>query len=213
MHPCIPAGRTHTLSDMAEVTQILTALAAGDPKRAEELLPLVYDELRSLAAARLALEQPGNTLQPTALVHEAYLRLVGDEEAWNTHDMKSLAKLFREDAEWVNKVGMHWCGRDEIMVAHTAFHRTIFKNHSYHTDAVETRSVAPGVAVAVVTQTFDGFMAPDGRAWEQSRSSCLPVVRRFRVRAWAKFSQRTGRTCRHPCPTIKEEYRQTWLRL
>ena len=70
---------------MAEVTQILTSLAAGNPKGSEELLPLVYDELRKLAAARLALERPGQTLQPTALVHEAYLRLVGDGQPqdWN----------------------------------------------------------------------------------------------------------------------------------
>ena len=62
---------------MTEVTQLLHALERGDPHAAAQLLPLVYDELRSLAAARLAAEPSGNTLQPTALVHEAYLRLVG----------------------------------------------------------------------------------------------------------------------------------------
>jgi RNA polymerase sigma factor (TIGR02999 family) len=65
------------LGDMADVTQILTAIEAGDPHGAAELLPLVYDELRQLAAARMAAEPAGHTLQPTALVHEAYLRLVG----------------------------------------------------------------------------------------------------------------------------------------
>jgi RNA polymerase sigma factor (TIGR02999 family) len=70
---------------MAEVTQILDAAAAGDPRAAAELLPLVYDELRKLAAARLASEKPGQTLQPTALVHEAYVRLVGGDQPqdWN----------------------------------------------------------------------------------------------------------------------------------
>jgi RNA polymerase sigma factor (TIGR02999 family) len=70
---------------MADVTQILSAIEAGDPKAAAELLPLVYDELRKLAAARLADEKPGQTLQATALVHEAYLRLVGDGQPrdWN----------------------------------------------------------------------------------------------------------------------------------
>src|SRR5262245_45749156 len=63
---------------MNEVTRILSAIEAGDPHDAGDLLPLVYDELRKLAAARLADEKPGHTLQPTALVHEAYLRLVGD---------------------------------------------------------------------------------------------------------------------------------------
>jgi len=62
---------------MTDVTQLLKALDRGDPHAAADLLPLVYDELRRLATARLAAEPSGNTLQPTALVHEAYLRLVG----------------------------------------------------------------------------------------------------------------------------------------
>src|SRR6187431_547442 len=61
---------------MADVTQILSQIDSGDPTAAEQLLPLVYEELRNLAAARLAHEKPGQTLQATALVHEAYLRLV-----------------------------------------------------------------------------------------------------------------------------------------
>ena len=64
---------------MNEVTQILSAIAQGDPSAASQLLPLVYDQLRGLAAHKLAHEHPGQTLQPTALVHEAYLRLVGAE--------------------------------------------------------------------------------------------------------------------------------------
>jgi RNA polymerase sigma factor (TIGR02999 family) len=70
---------------MSEVTRILSAIEQGDQYAADQLLPLVYDELRKLAAARLAAEAPGQTLQPTALVHEAYLRLVGNEERqdWN----------------------------------------------------------------------------------------------------------------------------------
>ncbi len=62
---------------MSEVTRILSAIEQGDPQASEKLLPLVYEELRKLAAQRLAQEAPGQTLQPTALVHEAYLRLVG----------------------------------------------------------------------------------------------------------------------------------------
>ncbi len=62
---------------MSDITQILSALEHGDPRGAEQLLPLVYDELRKLAAQRLAQEAPGHTLQATALVHEAYLRLLG----------------------------------------------------------------------------------------------------------------------------------------
>jgi RNA polymerase sigma factor (TIGR02999 family) len=66
---------------MTEVTRILSEIERGDPKAAEQLLPLVYDELRALAAQKLAREKPGQTLQPTALVHEAYLRLTGEEGA------------------------------------------------------------------------------------------------------------------------------------
>src|SRR5262245_35942672 len=71
---------------MSDVTQILSLIDSGDESAAEQLLPLVYDELRKLAAARLANEKPGQTLQPTALVHEAYLRLIGPravERPWN----------------------------------------------------------------------------------------------------------------------------------
>jgi RNA polymerase sigma factor (TIGR02999 family) len=65
---------------MSDVTRLLEAAATGDRRAAADLLPLVYDELRKLAAARMAAESPGQTLQPTALVHEAYLRLVGDQQ-------------------------------------------------------------------------------------------------------------------------------------
>ena len=70
---------------MTDVTQILSQIEQGDPNAAEQLLPLVYEELRKLAAAKLAQEKPGQTLQATALVHDAYLRLVGVEQTsqWN----------------------------------------------------------------------------------------------------------------------------------
>lgn len=71
---------------MSDVTQLLGAIEAGDPKAADQLLPLVYTELRKLAAAKMAHEKPGQTLQATALVHEAWLRLTGSEAsgAWNS---------------------------------------------------------------------------------------------------------------------------------
>ena len=65
---------------MPEITQLLESAQAGDRHAAAQLLPLVYDELRKLAAARMAAEAPGHTLDATALVHEAYLRLVGDQQ-------------------------------------------------------------------------------------------------------------------------------------
>lgn len=70
---------------MSDVSQLLNAIEQGDPHAASQLLPLIYDELRRLAAQKLAQEAPGQTLQPTALVHEAYLRLVsgGQEQHWD----------------------------------------------------------------------------------------------------------------------------------
>lgn len=84
---------------MADVTRILSAIEQGDPRAAEQLLPLVYDELRRLAAERMAQERPGQTLQATALVHEAYLRLVGPGAApsWNSrgHFFAAAAEAMR----------------------------------------------------------------------------------------------------------------------
>jgi RNA polymerase sigma factor (TIGR02999 family) len=84
---------------MTDVTRILSDIERGDPTAAERLLPLVYDELRRLAAVRLAREQPGQTLQATALVHEAYLRLVEAERAqqWNSrgHFFAAAAEAMR----------------------------------------------------------------------------------------------------------------------
>jgi RNA polymerase sigma factor (TIGR02999 family) len=82
-----------------EVSRVLTAIERGDPRAAEELLPLVYKELRKLAEQRLAQERPGQTLQATALVHEAYLRLVGGEVAstWDSrgHFFAAAAEAMR----------------------------------------------------------------------------------------------------------------------
>jgi RNA polymerase sigma factor (TIGR02999 family) len=86
---------------MSEVTQILHAIAEGDPDAASQLLPLVYDELRKLAAQKLARETPGQTLQPTALVHEAYLRLVGADEA---HHWDSRGHFFAAAAEAMRRI-------------------------------------------------------------------------------------------------------------
>jgi RNA polymerase sigma factor (TIGR02999 family) len=84
---------------MSDLPQILEAIAAGDPDAASQLLPLVYDELRKLAAQKLAGETPGQTLQPTALVHEAYLRLAGEnkEQHWDSrgHFFAAAAEAMR----------------------------------------------------------------------------------------------------------------------
>jgi RNA polymerase sigma factor (TIGR02999 family) len=86
---------------MSEVTRILSAIEQGDPLAAEQLLPLVYDELRHLAAQKLAQEKPGQTLQATALVHEAYLRLVDVEKAQN---WESRGHFFAAAAEAMRRI-------------------------------------------------------------------------------------------------------------
>src|SRR4051794_26891727 len=88
-----------TMAGMSEVTRVLGRIERGDPRAAEQLLPLVYDALRQLAAQKLAREKPGQTLQATALVHEAYLRLVDADQArqWNSrgHFFAAAAEAMR----------------------------------------------------------------------------------------------------------------------
>ena len=85
---------------MSDATVMLAAIGAGDSQAAEQLLVLVYDELRRLAASKLAHESPGQTLQPTALVHEAWLRLVGDQ----TRSFKDREHFFRASAEAMRRI-------------------------------------------------------------------------------------------------------------
>ncbi len=85
---------------MNEVTRILTAIGQGNAQAADELLPLVYEELRLLAAQKLMRERPGQTLQATALVHEAYIRLVGEE----AQDWKGRSHFFRAAAEAMRRI-------------------------------------------------------------------------------------------------------------
>jgi RNA polymerase sigma factor (TIGR02999 family) len=83
---------------VSDVTRVIEAIQHGDPKAAEELLPLVYEELRKLAASKMANEAAGNTLQPTALVHEAWLRLVGNDSpkfAGRAHFFAAAAEAMR----------------------------------------------------------------------------------------------------------------------
>lgn len=89
---------------MSDVTQILSQIESGDPSAAEQLLPLVYDELRKLAAVRLAQEKPGQTLQATALVHEAYIRLVGSPVQCETTHWNSRGHFFAAAGEAMRRI-------------------------------------------------------------------------------------------------------------
>jgi RNA polymerase sigma factor (TIGR02999 family) len=114
---------------MSDVTRLLSAIEHGNAKAAEQLLPLVYDELRKLAATRLAHEKPGQTLEATALVHEAYLRLVGDQQFDNRgHFFAAAAEAMRrilvdrarEKATGKRGAGFSKLNIDDVQLATTA---------------------------------------------------------------------------------------------
>ena len=125
---------------MADVTRLLDAAAAGDAKAAAELLPLVYDELRKLAAARMAEEKPGQTLQATALVHEAYLRLVGtaDRPQW-----RGRGHFFAAAAEAMRRILIDQARR-KLAVRHGGGRRRVPLDEAHR-----------------VTETPDGLVALD----------------------------------------------------
>ena len=97
------AGTLVILTSMSDVTRILSAIEQGDPSAADQLLPLVYDELRKLAAQKMAQEKPGQTLQATALVHEAYIRLVADSKSSRPH-WDSRGHFFAAAAEAMRRI-------------------------------------------------------------------------------------------------------------
>jgi len=125
---------------MSEVTRILSAIERGDPHAAEQLLPLVYGELRLLAAQRLAHEKPGQTLQATALVHEAYLRLVGDGQ------------------------GQHWDHRGHFFAAAAEAMRRILVDAARRKQAIRHGGGRQRVALRDhhrITESPDGLLALD----------------------------------------------------
>src|SRR5262245_20440160 len=111
---------------MSDVTRILSQIESGDPRAADQLLPLVYEELRKLAAARLAHENPGQTLQATALVHEAYLRLVGEQGASSREPVASEVRLATGHGQLATG---HWHSRGHFFAAAAeAMRRILIEN-------------------------------------------------------------------------------------
>ena len=154
---------------MTEVTKIIHAIEAGDPHAAAQLLPLVYDELRRLAAQRLAQERPGQTLEPTALVHEAYLRLVGDrpEQNWDHrgHFFAAAAEAMRRilvDAARRKQAIRHGGGRRRVALED---HHRIMESPAdvLALDEALTRfaSEEPAKAELVKLRFFAGLSTPE----------------------------------------------------
>jgi len=148
---------------MSEVTRILTAIEQGEPHAAEELLPLVYEELRKLAAARLAQEQPGQTLEATALVHEAYLRLVETDRA------------------------EHWSGRGHFFAAAAEAMRRILvdnarrkraekhggRRHRVNLDERDAVAMAPPDELLALDEALESLVRKDRSAAELAKLHCF----------------------------------------
>jgi RNA polymerase sigma factor (TIGR02999 family) len=141
---------------MNDVTRVLSAIEQGDPKAAEQLLPLVYVELRKLAARRLAAEKPGQTLQATALVHEAYLRLVGpaDARSWDGR-----GHFFAAAAEAMRRILVDNARRKQSQK---------WGGHLARHDLEEAQIAVPAVKVDVLAldEALDRLAARDAEAAE-----------------------------------------------
>ena len=155
---------------MPEVTRLLDAAATGDRRAAAELLPLVYDELRKLAAVRMAAEAPDQTLQPTALVHEAYLRLVGpaDELRWDSrgHFFAAAAEAMRRilvDTARRKRTAKHGGDRQRVELPDVPAEPEVADEQLLALDAALTRLAAedPVAARVVELRHFAGLSIED----------------------------------------------------
>ena len=171
---------------MSDVTQILSEIEQGDRGAADQLLPLVYDELRKLAGARLAREKPGQTLQATALVHEAYLRLVGptDGPQW-----QSRGHFFAAAAEAMRRILVERARRQRVRERHGLGHRIelpddaaaepapIFDLVAFDEAVAELEKHDPQAAALVKLRFFAGLT-------QQEAADSLGVTRRVADRLW-----------------------------
>lgn len=135
---------------MSEVTRILNAIDRGDPHAGDELLPLVYDQLRELAARKLAHEAPGQTLQPTALVHEAWLRLVGNQSI----EWDGRAHFFAAAAEAMRRILINNARRKRAL-RHGGGQRRV------DIDALEVATASKDDEMLVVDEALEKLLAHD----------------------------------------------------
>jgi RNA polymerase sigma factor (TIGR02999 family) len=195
---------------MHEVTRILSAIEQGDPQAAEQLLPLVYHELRRLATEKLAREDPGQTLQATALVHEAYIRLVDVERAqyWNSrgHFFAAAAEAMRrilvEQARRRARV-RHGGGRDRVDLDEACSMVAPPGEDLLAIDEALTRLAAldPIRADLVKLRFFTGLTMPEAA---QSLGISLPTAERWwtftRVWLYAELTDQRGPPARKKSP-------------
>src|SRR5262249_14761168 len=149
----------HMLHFMSEVTRILSAIESGDPRAAEQLLPLVYDELRKLAAAKMAQEKLGQTLDATALVHEAYLRLAGAAPGARGQRWNSRGIFFGAAAEAMRRI-----------LVENARRKHSYKRGGARTrrdlDAIEPSAIEPRQDILALDEALVKLAATDRKAAE-----------------------------------------------
>jgi len=140
---------------VSDVTRILQPIEQGEPKAADELLPVVYEELRKLATHKMATERPGHTLQPTALVHEAWLRLVGE----NKSHWASRAQFFSAAAEAMRR----------ILIERARRHQTLKRGGAAQHESLDESLIAvefPAEELLAVNEALERLAAEDGSAAE-----------------------------------------------
>ena len=179
---------------MIEVTRILSAIDQGDPHAAEQLLPLVYDELRKLAAQRLAQEKPGQTLQATALVHEVYLRLVGAEQAQH---FNGRGHFFAAAAEAMRRILI-----DQARQKATTRHGGAMKRQALDPDAATI--VEPREDLLALDEALDRLAAEDPLKADLVKLRYFVGLSLAEAAAALGLSERTAR--RHWA------YARAWLR-
>jgi RNA polymerase sigma factor (TIGR02999 family) len=178
---------------MNDVTRILSAAEHGDPQATEQVLPLVYDELRKLAAQRLAEEKPGQTFQATALVHEAYLRLVGGEQAvrWNGRGhffaaaaAEAMRRILVDNARR-KRAEIRGGGRRRVELAEGDWFSRATPDEVVAIDESLARlaEVDPAAAEVVKLRLFAGMSV-------EQAAECLGISRATAYRLW-----RYGRAC------------------
>lgn len=171
---------------MSDVTRILSAIEQGDPQAAEQLLPLVYAELRKLAAARLAQERPGQTLQATALVHDAYIRLVAAEsvQQWNsrghffTAAAEAMRRILVENARR-KQAEVHGGGRRRVLLEEGDWFSQASAEEIVDFDDSLTKLAAedPRAAEVIKLRIFAGLSLDE-------TADCLKIARATAYRHW-----------------------------
>jgi len=179
---------------MGDVTQILSQIEQGDPAAAEQLLPLVYDELRKLAATKMAQEKPGQTLQATALVHDAYLRLVDGEQAqhWD-----SRGHFFAAAAEAMRRILVESARRKARLKHGGGYQRQAI-------DDIEEPTTTDGLDLIAISDALNELDKTD------SVAASLVKLRYFAGMSVEQAAQSLGMSARSGYYTW--DYARSWLR-